>query len=106
MNRTFASIASFVLLVVAGVHSGGASLRAADPEKHYLYVAVPGIRDYLQFGGAGILVFDRDRDYAFVKRIETSASREAKPENIKGICANAGTRRLYFSTLHRLYCVD
>ena len=26
--------------------------------KRYLYVAVPGIRDYLGYGGHGILVFD------------------------------------------------
>jgi DNA-binding beta-propeller fold protein YncE len=83
--------------------------RAPGPEageRHLLYVAVPGIRNDLQFGGAGILVFDRDRDFAFVKRIETPASRRPKPENVKGICANAGTRRLYFTTLTRLYCLD
>jgi DNA-binding beta-propeller fold protein YncE len=82
---------------------------AADkaPElKRYLYVAAPGIRNYLEFGGAGILVFDRDRAFAFVKRIETPASRQAKPENVKGICACAATRRLYFTTLSRLYCLD
>ncbi len=87
----------------------GAVTRAADPqtgEHHYLYVAVPGIRNYLEFGGAGILVFDMDRDHAFVKRIDTPASKVAKPENIKGICACAATRRLYFTTLTRLYCVD
>ena len=66
----------------------------------------PGIRNYLEFGGAGILVFDRDRDFAFVKRIETPASRRAKPENVKGICACAATKRLYFTTLSRLSCLD
>lgn len=81
---------------------------AAKPAelKRYLYVAAPGIRNYLEFGGAGILVFDRDRDFAFVKRIETPASRKAKPENIKGICACAATKRLYFTTLSRLSCLD
>ena len=44
--------------------------------------------------------------FAFVKRIETPASRLAKPENIKGICAHAATARLYFTTLTRLYCPD
>ena len=39
--------------------------------QHYLYVAVPGIRDYLGYGGHGILVFDMDNDHHFVKRIET-----------------------------------
>jgi sugar lactone lactonase YvrE len=75
-------------------------------ERHFLYVAVPGIRNYLEFGGAGVLVFDIDNKHAFVKRIETPASREAKPENIKGICACAATKRLYFTTLTKLYCLD
>jgi hypothetical protein len=74
--------------------------------RRYLYVAAPGIRNYLEFGGAGILVFDRDRDFAFVKRIETPASRKPRPENVKGICACAATKRLYFTTLTRLHCLD
>ena len=58
--------------------------RAADAgERHLLYVVAPGIRDYLQFGGAGVLVFDMDRGHQFVKRIDTPASRVSKPENIK-----------------------
>src|SRR6185436_9155699 len=33
--------------------------------KHYLYVAVPGIRDYLGYGGHGIIVFDMDNNHRF-----------------------------------------
>src|SRR6516165_1878394 len=61
----------------------------ASDEKHLLYVAAPGIRDDLQFGGAGILVFDINHDHRFLKRIPTPASEIAHPENIKGICASA-----------------
>src|SRR5262249_7931607 len=95
-----------VLLLQAGP---GVEARAAGPEakeRHFLYVAAPGIRNYLEFGGAGILVFDMDRDHALVKRIETPASRREKPENIKGVCAHAATGKLYFSTPTRLYCLD
>ena len=60
-------------------------------ERHYLYVVAPGIRNYLEFGGAGILVFDMDNGHKFVKRIETPASQAAKPDNIKGVCASAAT---------------
>jgi len=98
-----------VLLAAFCFSTSGVSTRAAEREKqerHFLYVAAPGIRDSLEYGGAGILVFDRDREYAFVKRIETSAGRLPRPENIKGICANAATRKLYFSTLTRLHCLD
>src|SRR5437016_5366482 len=81
--------------------------RAADAgDKRYLYVVAPGIRNYLEFGGAGILVFDIDNGHRFVKRIATPASREEKPDNIKGVCANPLTKRLYFTTTKKLYCMD
>ena len=96
-----------MLLIPMGV---GNAVRAAEPaknaERHFLYVAEPGIRDYVQLGGAGILVFDMDRGHTFVKRIRTPASEEKKPSNIKGICACAATRKLYFTTLKKLYCLD
>ena len=94
------------LLAQLGPASGGVAAPPQTQERHLLYAAVPGIRNYLELGGAGILVFDMDRNHAFVKRIETPASRANKPENIKGICANAGTQRLYFTTLTKLYCLD
>ncbi|HVA51293.1 MAG TPA: hypothetical protein VNH11_33435 [Pirellulales bacterium] len=72
----------------------------------YLYVVCPGIRDDPQFGGAGILVFDIDHGHKFVKRTETPASREPKPDNIKGVCASAATGKLYFTTRSKLYCLD
>src|SRR5690606_14711971 len=31
-----------------------------EPLKRYLYVAAPGVRDYLEYGGHGLLVFDID----------------------------------------------
>src|SRR5437016_7882229 len=66
--------------------------KAAMPDGRYLYVVCPGIRDYLEFGGAGILVFDIDHGHRLVKRIETPASREEKPDNIKGVCACGATQ--------------
>jgi hypothetical protein len=94
MNRVLASL----LLLVPGT--------ARAEERHFLYVVTPGIRNYLEFGGAGVLVFDMDRGHSFVKRIETPASLAPKPENVKGVCACASAGRLYFSTLSQLYCVD
>jgi hypothetical protein len=75
---------------------------AAEKDGRYLYVVCPGIRSYLEFGGAGILVFDIDNGHKFLKRIETPASREEKPDNIKGVCACAPTQRLYFTTTKKL----
>ena len=74
--------------------------------RHLLYVTEPGIRNDLQYGGAGILVFDIDGGHRFVRRIETPASQVAKPENVKGVCGVASTGRLYLSTLSHLYCLD
>src|SRR6201993_2540527 len=93
------------VVIVCWFFLAGPAMAAEEREKRYLYVAAPGIRDYLEFGGAGILVFDMDRDYAFVKRIETPHSKEEKPANMKGICACAATHRLYFTTPVKLYCV-
>src|SRR5205807_7601998 len=88
------------LLVLPAAPAGA---RGEEGAKRYLYVAAPGIRNYLEFGGAGILVFDIDNGHRFVKRIETTASKEKKPLNIKGVCASAGTRKLYFTTPKQLY---
>jgi len=101
-NRRAVLAALLVLLPAAQV-------RAEPPkqaEKHYLYVVTPGIRDLPEFGGAGVLVFDIDDGYNFVRRIETPASKEDKPDNVKGVCACAATKRLYFTTTQKLYCVD
>jgi hypothetical protein len=73
----------------------------------YLYVAVPGIRDYLEYGGHGLLVFDIDNGHKFVKRIATAGLNESgKPRNVKGICANAATKQIYISTTHTLQRLD
>src|SRR5215475_15961358 len=99
-SMTHFMVALWALLLLIGEASG------AMPDGRYLYVVCPGIRDYLEFGGAGILVFDIDHGHKFVKRIQTPASREEKPDNIKGVCACAATKRLYFTTRSKLYCLD
>lgn len=76
-------------------------------EQRRLYVAVPGIRNDLQYGGVGILVYDIDGGYKFIKRIPTwdmSPGQEA--ENVKGIAASAKTGKLYVSTIKRVACFD
>jgi DNA-binding beta-propeller fold protein YncE len=72
-----------------------------------LYAAVPGIRNYLEYGGHGVLVFDIDRGHAFVRRIPAGGFTPAgKPMNVKGVAASAATQRLYVSTLRSLTCFD
>src|SRR5438034_9230170 len=83
------------------------SLQAVEKERHFLYVAVPGVRNYVEHGGMRILVFDIDNGYKFVKRIPTwDVPAGEMPENVKGIAASATTARLYVSTTKRLGCFD
>ena len=89
----------------------GNTARAQDvsqePLKRYLYVAEPGIRNYTQYGGHGVIVFDIDDNYRFVKRIPTGGLTDTgKPLNVKGVCGNAATGRLYVSTIWHLICID
>ncbi len=79
----------------------------AEDVQRLLYVAAPGIRDYLEFGGHGVLVFDIDHGHRFVRRIPFDGRRpDGRPLNVKGICASAATERLYLSTLEHLICID
>ena len=72
-----------------------------------LYVATPGIRNYLEYGGHGLLVFDIDHGHKFVKRIPTAGlDPMGVPINVKGICASAATKKLYISTIKQLMCID
>ncbi|MSU49006.1 MAG: hypothetical protein EXS37_07970 [Opitutus sp.] len=88
-----------------------AAARAATSTKpvsgRFLYAAVPGIRNYLERGGHGVLVFDLDRGHAFVKRIPgRGLGADGKPLNVKGVVASAATRRIYVSTLQFVTCTD
>ena len=79
----------------------------AASQQHYLYVASPGTRNYVQYGGVGILVFDIDHGYKFVRRIPTWNVPEGKePENVKGIAASAMTGSVYVSNLSRVIAID
>jgi DNA-binding beta-propeller fold protein YncE len=76
-------------------------------ERHYLYVAEPGIRNYVEYGGVGVLVFDIDAGYKFVRRIPTWETRPGKePENVKGIAASPAREMLYITTFNRMAAFD
>src|ERR1043166_7665974 len=82
-----------------------AESRAA--ERRLLYVAEPGIRNYLEYGGHGVLVYDIDQGHKLLRRIKASGLDEKnQPLNIKGVCASAVTKRLYVSTTRTLTCFD
>ena len=53
INRTRLLVIAFLF-----VFSGAAFAAEPPVERHYLYVAAPGIRNDMQYGGHGLLVFD------------------------------------------------
>src|SRR6185503_1041695 len=78
-----------------------------DAERHFLYIVEPGIRNYVSYGGVGILVYDIDQGYKFVRRIPTwSVPTGQEPDNVKGVAANAKTGQIYVSTTKRLAAFD
>ena len=80
---------------------------SANGEHHYLYVAEPGIRNYVEYGGVGVLVYDMDGGHKFLRRIPTFPEVTGKdPENVKGVAAHAKTGRLYVSTIKRVAAID
>jgi DNA-binding beta-propeller fold protein YncE len=98
-------ITPFILFISADIPPSRDA--AAPVMKRYLYVAVPGIRDYLGYGGHGILVFDIDKNHQFVKRIHTNGFHPDKtPSNVKGIAVSLSLNSIYISTIESLQRID
>jgi DNA-binding beta-propeller fold protein YncE len=90
-----------------------------DQVRRYLYVAVPGLRRYLEHGGHGLLVFDVEDDYRFVKRIPVAGllnrdtpaigggvTPAGQPSNVKGIVVSLATNSIYISNLETMQRID
>ena len=105
--RGVLAVALVCAAIVVALRPQHAALAAAQHVTHRLYVAVPGIRNYLQYGGVGILVYDMDAGFKLIKRIPTWDVPPGQPaENVKGIAASAKTGKLYISTIKRVACFD
>jgi DNA-binding beta-propeller fold protein YncE len=95
--------------VLAGGLLAGSVPLGATPggSGRFLYVASPGIRNYVEYGGVGVLVYDIDHGHRFVRRIPTfDVPAGETVENVKGIAASAKTARLYVTTHKRLAAFD
>lgn len=102
----FCCLLCCLFALFATVHAQTASKRV-PPVQRYLYVAVPGIRDYLGYGGHGILVFDINHHHRFVKRIVTGGFHDdGRPSNVKGIAVSVPLNSIFVSTLERLQRID
>jgi DNA-binding beta-propeller fold protein YncE len=100
---------TFVRAIALGalVLIGTSARRPAPVERHLLFVASPGTRNYVEYGGVGVLVFDIDDGYKFVRRIPTwPATDSGKAENVKGIAASAQTGRIYVTSLTHVIAID
>src|ERR1044071_198688 len=96
-----------LLLCFCVVWPAVSPLLGANDERRYLYVAEPGIRNYLEYGGHGLLVYDMDHGHRFVKRIPTAGLDEkGQPLNVKGICASVPLKRVFISTPKTMMAVD
>jgi hypothetical protein len=106
------SILILIQLLIRGIISSPAEIKVnskapgfAGPQR-YLYVALPGIRNYLEYGGHGLLVFDIDKGHKLVKHIPTRGlAPDGKPSNVKGIAVSLATQCVYISTVHNLQCI-
>ena len=81
----------------------------AAGRQRLLYVASPGVRNYVEWGGHGVLVFAIDDGHRFLRRISLDGygtDENGNVLNVKGVCASARTGRLYASTLRQLISVD
>src|ERR1041385_8717578 len=91
-----------LLMLVAAL-----AIPASAADQHLLYVANPGTRNYVQYGGVRVTGFDIDNGYKFVRRIPTWNVPEGKePENVKGIAASGQTGHIFVSSLNRIIAVD
>src|SRR3954469_861421 len=102
---------SFLVLSVGVLTIFGSSAYCAGTtdRNRFLYVASPGVQDILKRGGHGVPVFDINDKHRFIKRIRLDGygeDKSGKVLNVKGICANARTSRLYVSTLQQLLCIN
>ena len=98
----FISLLSAVMIIFTS-----AVQKSPAAVKRYLYVAVPGIRDYLGYGGHGILVFDIDNNHRFVKRIPTKGFHpDNTPSNVKGIAVSVPLNSIFVSTIESLQRID
>src|SRR5690242_12232565 len=100
-------IKTFAVCLLSLVSISAFSQNQNSKSKHYLYVAVPGIRDYLGYGGHGVLVFDMDNQHRFVRRIKTGGLHpDGKPSNVKGIAVSIPLNSLFVSTVESLQRID
>jgi len=100
-------LATAIFIFTSAIDKPATDVGSSYAVKRFLYVAVPGIRDYLGYGGHGILVFDMDNQHRFVKRIATKGFHpDNTPSNVKGIAVSIALNSIFISTIESLQRID
>lgn len=107
ISLVFTGIFIFTSAHVSPKNKSAGNLEEVMVIKRYLYVATPGIRDYLGYGGHGLLVFDIDNNHRFVKRITTKGFHpDNTPSNVKGVAVSVPLNSIFISTIESLQRID
>src|SRR5688572_24586613 len=107
ISRSLLIVLTGVLLIIASAWLPSTEKKSTAKTVKYLYVALPGIRNYLEYGGHGILVYDISDGYKLVKRIATGGLKaDGTPSNVKGVAVSLATNSIYITTLEALQRVD
>ena len=92
--------------LLSGCAADGAA-QARRGERDLLYVALPGVRNYPEWGGEGILVYDITDGHRLLRRIpRVETIGKERPYRVKGLAASAATGRLYQTTSETVSCLD
>jgi DNA-binding beta-propeller fold protein YncE len=112
-TRLFITLLSAVTLLSSAawkpVAKPNTAKKAALPlNGRYLIAAVPGVRDYLGYGGHGLVFFDIDHGHKFVKRIAFKGlhPKNGLPSNVKGVGVSIPLHSIYVTTLETLERID
>lgn len=98
---------ALLLSLLPGNNATAAKTFKGPRTGRFLYVATPGVRNYLEYGGHGIIVYDIDNRHQFVKRIPTAGlDDKGVPSNVKGVCVSRFTNCIYITTLTAMQCID
>ena len=105
--KTIISVSVLIVITALFIYGARRPASTALPAKRYLYVALPGVRDYLKYGGHGIVVFDIDDHHRFVKRIPLSGFHpDGTPSNVKGVAVSIPLNSIFVSTVESLQRID
>src|SRR4051812_22295834 len=96
MKTHQAVLLMLMLLVCANIH-------AEEGVRRFLYCSTPDGAQMKSGSGNGLLVFDIDNGFKFVRRIENKTF----GNGIRGLTGCTATHALYYSTSnHELGCID